>query len=114
MLSFLLPVAGIQSVNTAYATFEQAVAIAARSPRTAEKFATQHSISKVFSSYTDLIQSPDIDVVYIGTIADHHVKWTQEAILAGKPVVCEKPLALSSVETGKLIDLARERNVFLM
>lgn len=53
-------------------------------------------------------------MVYIGTIADHHVQWTREAILAGKPVVCEKPMALSSAETGELIELARERNVFLM
>lgn len=53
-------------------------------------------------------------MVYIGTIADHHVQWTKEAILAGKPVVCEKPMALSSEEVGELVDLAKERNVFLM
>jgi predicted dehydrogenase len=42
------------------------------------------------------------------------VQWTKEALLAGKAVVCEKPMALSAREMGEVIDLARERNVFLM
>jgi dihydrodiol dehydrogenase / D-xylose 1-dehydrogenase (NADP) len=95
-------------------TFIQVTAIAARSPDAAQAFAERHSIPKIYSSYSELIHSPDIDVVYIGTIADHHVQWTKEALLAGKPVVCEKPMALSSVEVEELVDLAKERNVFLM
>ena len=90
------------------------MAIAARSSDTAAKFAAQHNIPQIYNSYSDLIHSSDIDVVYIGTIADHHVQWTREALLAGKPVVCEKPMALSADDTGELIDLAKEKNVFLM
>lgn len=39
---------------------------------------------------------------------------TQDAILAGKAVVVEKPMALSAQDAQMLIDLAREKNVFLM
>ena len=92
----------------------KATAIAARCPTSAAKFAKKHNIPRIYNSYTDLIQSSEIDVVYIGTIADHHVQWTKEAILAGKPVVCEKPMALNAMEVRELIHLAKERNVFLM
>lgn len=92
----------------------QAAAIAARSPITAAKFAAEHDIPNIYNSYSDLIRSDQVDVVYVGTIADHHVQWTREAILAGKPVVCEKPMALNPEDAAELIDLARERNVFLM
>lgn len=93
---------------------QQAVAIAARSSIKATEFAAQHQIPQVYNSYSDLIHSSDIDVIYIGTIADCHVQWTKEALLAGKAVVCEKPMALSAREVGEVIGLARERNVFLM
>ena len=53
-------------------------------------------------------------MVYVGTIADHHAEWARESILAGKPTVVEKPMTLSHDTTRELVDLAAERNVFLM
>ena len=55
-----------------------------------------------------------MDVVYIGTIADHHYEWTKESILAGKATVVEKPMTLTYDSTRELIQLANARNVFLM
>jgi len=52
--------------------------------------------------------------VYVGTIADHHAEWARESILAGKATVVEKPMTLSYNETKELMDLAKEKNVFLM
>lgn len=52
----------------------------------------------VFESYEQLIDSPDIDAVYISLTNDQHVHWVIEALRAGKNVLCEKPLAMSADE----------------
>ncbi|KAL3801945.1 hypothetical protein HJC23_010289 [Cyclotella cryptica] len=92
----------------------EATAVAARSPTAAAKFASQYKIPNVYNSYADLIHSSEVDVVYIGTIADQHVELTRDAILAGTPVVVEKPMALCAQDAEMLIHLAREKDVFLM
>jgi len=92
-----------------------ASAIAARSPQSASNFARTHSIQPtIHNSYTDLFTDPNVDVVYIGTIADVHYELAKESLLANKPTVVEKPMGLSLREVEGLVEIARERNVFLM
>ena len=79
-----------------------------------KKFATHHNIPKFYGSYDDLLADPDIDVVYIGSIADQHVKLATQSILAGKPTVVEKPLSLNAEDAYTLVNLARDKNVFFM
>jgi len=55
-----------------------------------------------------------VDVVYVGTIADAHYELAKESLMAGKATVVEKPMGLSLGEVEGLVDIARERNVFLM
>jgi dihydrodiol dehydrogenase / D-xylose 1-dehydrogenase (NADP) len=92
----------------------EAIAVAARSSSKASAFATAHSIPTFHGSYPELLSNPNVDVVYIGNTADHHFEWARESLLAGKPTVVEKPLALCYDDTKELIDLARQKNVFLM
>jgi hypothetical protein len=89
-------------------------AVAARSSDKAEEFANLHDIPKSYGSYAELLSDPDIDVVYVGSIADHHFPLAAQSILAGKPTVVEKPLTLNYKDTKSLVQLARKRDVFLM
>jgi hypothetical protein len=100
----------------AIATTEGAVvgAVAARSSNKAEDFANLHGIPKSYGSYAELLADPDIDVVYVGSIADYHYPLAAQSLLAGKPTVVEKPLTLSYKDTKSLVQLARNRDVFLM
>ena len=91
-----------------------ATAVAARCPTKAKEFATHHGIDKSYGNYHDVIQSPDVDVVYVATTADHHLEWAKQSLLAGKPTVVEKPMTLRLQDTQELIDLARTNNTFLM
>jgi dihydrodiol dehydrogenase / D-xylose 1-dehydrogenase (NADP) len=91
-----------------------ASAVAARCETKAKEFATLHGIDKSYGSYQDVIQSPDVDVVYIATTADYHFQWAKECLRHGTPCVVEKPITLSLDDTRELIDLARENNTFLM
>ena len=51
-------------VQPAAATGHRLVAVAARDPRRARAFADQHGVERVHDSYQDVIDDPEVDVVY--------------------------------------------------
>lgn len=91
-----------------------AFAVAARSEASAKVFAEKHTIAKVHNSYQDLVKDPDIDVVYVGSVADVHYDLAKMCLEAKKPTVIEKPLALNFRDAEELVEMAKENNVFLM
>lgn len=60
---------------------------------------------RVHDSYDALLADPQIDAVYIPLPNHLHVDWTRKAALAGKHVLCEKPIALHASEIDDLIAL---------
>ena len=82
-------------------------AIASRRKEEAEKAAAQLGISKAYGSYEELLTDPEINAVYIPLPNHLHVEWSIKALQAGKHVLCEKPIGLSSTEAKKLMDTAR-------
>lgn len=91
----------------------ECLAVAARNHDKANFFAKKYNIPKSYGSYAELLEDPEIDVVYVGSIADQHAKMTKMCLEAGKPTVCEKPLTLSTKDTVELVQLARTENIFL-
>jgi predicted dehydrogenase len=63
-------------------------------------------LGPVVESYEALLADPSIDVVHLTTPNHLHYAQVKQALDAGKHVVCEKPLALTSDETRELLDLA--------
>lgn len=59
-----------------------------------------------YASYEELLADPAVQVVHITTPNKLHAPMVTAAFAAGKHVVCEKPLALNTVETGELVALA--------
>lgn len=92
----------------------QITAIASRDIDRARGFADRYSIHKFYGSYEELVQDPDIDVVYIGTPHTEHKENAALCIRHGKAVLCEKPFTLNSRDSKYLVDLAKENGVFLM
>ncbi|WP_026553752.1 Gfo/Idh/MocA family protein [Arthrobacter sp. 35W] len=66
------------------------------------------------AGYEQLVQDPAVDVVYIATPHAQHYRVAKAALEAGKHVLCEKALTINAAETKVLIELARERGLFLM
>lgn len=97
-----------------HVTNGKVLAVAARDKNNAESFANQHNIEKAYGSYDELFNDLDVDVVYIGTPHNFHYEQAKSAILAGKHVLCEKPITTSSEECRKLSELAKSQNVYLM
>jgi predicted dehydrogenase len=92
----------------------EVVAIASRTPRRAEEFAAQHGIPRGFGSYEALLESKDIDAVYIALPPALHYDWALRAIEAGKHVLCEKPLAENAQLAQELMLAARRQGVVLL
>ena len=79
-------------------------AIASRNKGAAEKVAARYEIPRAYGSYEELLMDPEIDAVYIPLPNHLHVPWSILALQAGKHVLVEKPVALSSEEARKLLD----------
>jgi len=67
----------------------------------------------VHNSYSDLIDDPNVDAVYISLTNVQHKEWVLAALNAGKHVLCEKPLALNADEVRIMLSAA-ERNQCLL
>lgn len=81
-------------------------AIASRSLDKAQAVAGRFNIPRAYGSYEGLLADPDIDAIY-NPLPNHlHVPWSLKALEAGKHVLCEKPLALSSAEAEALLRAA--------
>ena len=89
------------------------LAIGSRSQKKARDFAARFGIPRAYGSYTELLQDPDIDLVYIATPHSCHFENAQDAILAGKPCLVEKSFMMNAIEAAAILALAREKNVFI-
>lgn len=69
---------------------------------------------KVYDSYEALLADPDIDIVYISTTHNFHCQNVIDALNAGKHVLCEKPMGISSDEIETMVTVANKSGKFLM
>jgi predicted dehydrogenase len=67
-----------------------------------------------YETYNRIRDNKAIDAVYIGLPNSMHCEYTVRAAEAGKHVLCEKPMAISSAECRRMIDACRSANVKLM
>lgn len=89
-------------------------ALASRDLARAQALATQWGIEQVYDDYQALLADPQIDAVYIALPNHLHERWTRQAALAGKHVLCEKPLARSASEAQQMLEICRQARVQLM
>ncbi|MCE7009070.1 Gfo/Idh/MocA family oxidoreductase [Kibdelosporangium philippinense] len=90
------------------------IAVSSRSTPKAEEFAKRHGIPRFYGDYHDMLADPGIEVVYVATPHSSHYIVARNALLAGKAVLCEKPITVSLKDAERLVELARKHNVFLM
>lgn len=90
------------------------LAVGSRSLDRARAFADEHSVPHAFGSYSDLLDCPGLDVVYIASPHTGHFEHTMLCLERGIAVLCEKPFAMNSSQVRKMVDCARSNGVFLM
>jgi len=77
----------------------------------AEQKATELGIPRFYDSLDDMLDDPDIDVVHLATPNHLHHSQAMAALMAGKHVICEKPLAMNTAESAEMVSLAAEKGL---
>ena len=88
----------------------QLFGVASRDRARSAKFEPQN----VYDSYQQLLDDPQIEVVYISLANHQHLEWVTRSLEAGKHVLCEKPLGLNAIEVQKMIECAQRCNRLLV
>lgn len=86
-------------------------ALAEATMEKAEQKAAELGIPRWYASLEELLADPAIQVVHLATPNHLHFAQAKAALLAGKHVICEKPLSLTSKESGELTTLAAEKKL---
>lgn len=89
----------------------QVLGLAERTQEKAELKAAEMGITRIYGSVEEMVADPDIDVVHLATPNHLHHPHAKAALLAGKHVVCEKPLAMNSDQSAELVELAAEKKL---
>ena len=88
---------------------EEAELVAVASPTRghAAEFAKRHGIPQAYTDYHDLLRDPRVEMISITAPNRLHAAIAIDAAKAGKHVVCEKPLAMTSAQTSVLVAEAK-------
>lgn len=95
-----------------FAELKALVAVCDIDPVKGQSLASQYNVPSL--SEEEVFAHPSIDAVVIASVAPLHAKQVEKALLAGKHVYVEKPMALSVKEAKKLCALAISQNRLLM
>jgi predicted dehydrogenase len=83
------------------------VGVLGSSPEKSRLAAASLGIDKGYASYDELLNDRDVNVVHLTSPNKAHFEQCKRAFAAGKHIVCEKPLAMNSIETSELVKLAQ-------
>lgn len=89
-------------------------AAASRSLDNARQFAEDFGFEKAYGSYNEMVEDPEVDIVYIATPHAMHLEHSVLCMEHKKAVLCEKAFAMNTKEVDKMIKVSRENNTFLM
>jgi predicted dehydrogenase len=89
----------------------EVVSVSASSPEIAEAFRAENGIDCAVADWREIVDDPEIEVVHNCTPNNVHFEINLALVRAGKHVISEKPLAVSSEQSQELVDAAQEAGV---
>ncbi|KAJ0182342.1 hypothetical protein K1T71_001711 [Dendrolimus kikuchii] len=115
-------VAGVGMIThdflTAMATLpagqHKAIAIAGKDLDRVHRLATLHKIGTAYEGYEALARDESIEIVFVSVLNLQHYEITKLMLENGKHVLCEKPMGMTYNQTKSLVDLSREKKLFLL
>ena len=84
---------------------QHVAAIATRSPSTAATFASTHSIPTHYGSYDQLLDDPNVDIIYVANVHKFRLPVGTSVLNKNKHVLLEKPFALNLADATKYPEL---------
>ncbi|VVC95182.1 unnamed protein product [Leptidea sinapis] len=92
----------------------RAVAIAGKDPDRVHRLASLHNIATEYEGYELLAHDNSVDIVFVSVLNLQHYDITKLMLENGKHVLCEKPMGMTYKQTKSLVELARDKKVFLL
>lgn len=89
-------------------------AVMRRDAEKAEDYARRHGVPRWHADADALIADETVDAIYVATPPDSHADYAVRALAAGKPVLCEKPMALTVAECARMDAAAWEAGLPLV
>ncbi len=93
---------------------QQIIAVTGHTPEQTKKFADKFDVPHSYTDFNDFIKNKKPDVVYIATPHPQHFDQALHCLENKIAVLCEKPMALNTKQTQKLINASKKHNTFLM
>jgi len=90
------------------------VAVASKDKKRAIQFGDRYNVLMAHGNYEELAANPEVDAIYIATTHNFHHQNALLCLENEKAVLCEKPLAINSIQVKEMIDTARRKKVFFM
>lgn len=90
---------------------ETLYAVGSRTMEKAEAFAEQYGAEKTYGNYSEMLQDPEIDVVYISTPHSHHYEYIILSLQNNKHVLCEKAITVNSRQLREINELAEQKGL---
>lgn len=87
-------------------------AVASRDLEKAQRFAQQYGFQKAYGSYEQMLDDPEVALVYVATPHSHHFEHMMMCMERGKAVLCEKAFTMNAIQARKIMDYAREHGIF--
>ncbi|MDO4940890.1 MAG: Gfo/Idh/MocA family oxidoreductase [Erysipelotrichaceae bacterium] len=88
-------------------------AVASRNIDKANKFKEKYHYEKAYGSYVELVQDPNVELVYVATPHSTHYECMKLCIENHKPVLCEKAFCVNAKQAKEIYELSKKNNVFV-
>ncbi|WP_238905037.1 Gfo/Idh/MocA family oxidoreductase [Clostridium sp. YIM B02506] len=86
-------------------------AVSNRNIEKAQAFAKEFNISKFYTDSNEMINDPNVDILYIATPHNLHYEYLLKALKSGKHVLCEKAITVNAKQLDEVISIAKEKNL---
>jgi predicted dehydrogenase len=87
------------------------VGVLGSTPEKSRQFAQSLGVERGYASYEELLADPNVQAVHLASPNRLHYDQCRRALIAGKHVVCEKPLALNVKESTELVELSQQKTL---
>ena len=89
------------------------LAVASRSKERAQAYAKRWNIPRAYGTYEQMLADPAINVIYLSLPNHLHTEWAIKCAEAGKHVLCEKPITITTEEVAHMAQAAEKNGVII-
>lgn len=88
-------------------------AVGSRTYEKAKAFADKWGFEKAYGSYEEMLQDPQVELVYVATPHSHHYQYAKMCLEYGKHVLVEKAFTVNAAQAEELMEMARKKGLLL-